>query len=213
MATVKDALNIARSLLNDDAAVQWTDAVLIPKLQVAHQQLQTKLMLNSIPVTSAESEEITVAIGEVDLGEDQPEDLVEPVDMMEKDVGSPDSSYHPMIEVPFLPKADQTSSLVYWAWIGGRIRFVGATTARDVLLRYTKQLTTPTVVSEDLGVALSAAFLGTRVAALCGGDATLHEQANALLEDLLRINVKGMQGLPRRRLPYRHRRTWRARAL
>jgi len=206
MATVKDALDIARSLLNDDLGTVWPDAVLLPKIKIAHRELQAKLLLNSIPVIKSQSAIIPVPAGSTDLGTNQPPDLVEPISMKERAPGGSMDDFEDMFEVPFIPQIQPDSNLIYWAWIGEKIRFLGATTDREVLLRYSRSLTVPSTINDDIGFLFGELYLGTRVASMCSERPDLKMQAESLLEDIVRTNVKGMQGVVRRRLPYRHRR-------
>jgi len=203
MATVKEALQMARSLLNDDLGTKWPDTILLPKLQIAHQQMQSALALNSIPVTKTQSTVITVAALATDLGIYQPTDLVEPISMQERDVGGSADDFVDMREVSFIPTLEQDTNLIYWAWLGERIKLLGATIAKEVTLRYTKSLTTPQTVNESIGVVGGETYLGYKVASLI--DPVWAIEAKNELDDLVRTNVKGMQGICHRRQGYRSR--------
>ena len=206
MALAKDALQIARSLLNDDLGTKWPDSVLFPRLQTAHRQMQSVLALNSISVTKVQSAIITVPALAVDLGANQPDGLIDPISMQERSPGGSADDFADMIEVAFIPTLSQDSTLVYWAWLGGLVRLLGATTIREVMLRYTKTLTVPQTVNDVIGVILGELYLGYKVASMCGDNATaLSQQADNELEILIRTNVKGMQGIAHRRRPYRSR--------
>lgn len=206
MATAKDAIQIARSLLNDDLGTRWSDAILLPKLQIAHRELQADLELNSIPVTSTESIVLTVPAGATNLGVTQPADLIEPLSMMERDVGGSADDFDEMIEVAFIPQLAQDTTLLYWCWQTELIKLLGATTNREVLLRYTRSLTVPATINSDIGFIAGELFLGARIAYLASGDERFDVQAQTNLDKVIRANVKGMQGLVRRRRPYQDRR-------
>jgi hypothetical protein len=169
MALASVALAQARTLLNDDLASIWSDAALIPKLQIAHQELQGALWDVGSPVVREESTVITVAIGAVTLGVSQPADLLAPMKLYEYD--SP-SNLNPveMTEVFYIPKnIAQTTKLVYWCWRKETIMFLGSSMARGVLVQYRKLLTIPTVVGSDLGITFAEMYLGPRAAALAAG--------------------------------------------
>lgn len=203
MGTLSDAVAIARSLLNDDIGNKWPDALLIPKAQVAHRQLQAELALNSIPVVTVQATAITVTAGALNLGVSQPTDIIEPLNLKERDVGAAADEWDEMIEVSFLPQLQQDTSLIYWAWYNEKVNFVGATVNKQVLLRYSKTLTVPTKMTDSLGFIMAENFIGPQIAYMASGDARFGDYATAALSTLIRTNVKGMQGTPKRRLPYR----------
>ena len=203
MATVQDALKSARSFLNDDAAITWSDAVLIPKLQEAHRELVLELELNHIPVVRAVSSIILVPAGSTDLGDNQPADMVEPTDLYERDVGGTMDDFEDMTELANLPNVSPVSSLLYWTWMDERIKFVGATQDREVLIRYRRRIPTPSVNTDDLGFLFAELYIGPRVAALASGNDRFTLQARENLEKIIQMNVVGQQSMPIRRLPYR----------
>ena len=205
MATLSIAVAMARTLLNDDVGNKWPDALLIPKAQVAHRQLQSELALSSIPVTKEQTTTLTVTAGAVNLGLSQPTDMIEPIELKERDVGASDDSWVPMSEVQFLPSIVKDTTLVYWAWYAQKVNFVGATTNRQVFLRYLKTLTVPTAMGDDLGFPMAENFIGPQIAYIATGDVRFGDAAQTALSNLIRTHVKGMQGMPRRRLPYRFR--------
>jgi hypothetical protein len=205
MANVDVALKIARTYLGDDRGVKFTDATLMPKLQQAHRELQLKLWLNGLPVTKEVSAIFTVPAGAVDLGVNQPTDLIEPQLMKEKAVGEPISRFIDMTEVNELPDVDQSDSLRYWCWREEIITLLGATTTREVRLDYIKGLTIPVLKTDPIGFILGEAFLGPRTAALAGADS--NEDAQNRLSEIIAANVRGSQSLPTRRRPYRRFRT------
>ncbi len=209
MATAREALQIARSLLNDDVALSWPDAVLFPKLQIAHRELQAKLQLHSIPAIKTEtSSAITVAAGATDLGVSQPTDLILPIWLKERAVGESTEDLINMVEVQSLPSIAQDSTLRYWVWMSQKLQFVGATVNREVVIQYTKIITVPTIQSSDLGFTNSELYLGARIAYLATKDESYAVQAERALSDIIGIHVKALQGVAHRRRPYRCR-PWR----
>lgn len=211
MATVKDALNIARTLLNDDVALIWGDAVLMPKLRLAHVEMESKLILNGISVIIEETAAISVPALALNLSTNQPIDIVNPIKMVEYASGEDSSQAINMARKEFIPNWPQTDTLRVWAWRENLIIFVGATSIRNVILYYEKRLTAPILVSENLAVITSEAYLGPRVAALAEKDQNVAKIWNDIAQDnlskLVRTQVKGQQSLPSRKLPF----SWRSR--
>lgn len=216
MATVGDALKSARSFLGDDNALTWSDSVLVPKLAEAHRELVLELELYGIPVTRVTAGPFTVTAGAKDLGLNQPADIVEPTSMLERAVGGAMDDFVSMIELPSVPELTPVSNLIYWAWEQEKIKFVGATQNREVLLKYRKSITAPVLNTAQLGFIFAELFIGPRVASLAvppGSKEAIAFEAAARnnLEKIIQMNVVGMQSMPRRRLPYRRGRLMRGR--
>lgn len=204
MATVNDALVMARSLLLDDAGVNYTDSILMSKLAQAHGELMAKLELNGVPVIREETDRTTIAAGD-DLMV-LPNFIVQPNIMYELPVGAPLSQAIAMEKRDTVPLLEQRETLRYWTWIGGEIRFLGATADRDVILKYVRGFPAPTEVTDNLVFKDSEIFLGPRVAALAtmGKNSTIFkaaaEMAEANLSLIVRRQVKS--DLPVRRRPF-----------
>jgi hypothetical protein len=214
MSTVKDAFNIARSMLNDDAMLVWGDMTLMPKFMQAHVEMESKLILNGIFVTHEISVVLPVTTGAKDLGVSQPPDLVIPIRMKEFGAGEAPNQAVPMVWKDFLPDWTLTETLRVWSWREEKIGLIGATTDRQVMLYYNKRLTCPTLVSEPLPVITSETFLGPRIAALaCMSTHDMESGqmwaglAEENLSKIIRAQVKSQQALPSRKLPF----SWRAR--
>jgi len=171
MALASIALTQARTLLNDDAATLWTDVALLPKLAIAHQELQSMLWDQNSPVVREESSTLLVAIAATDLGVLQPADLLVPFRLYEYDyaVGPPVVYSNPveMTEMIFLPLGvAATTKLIYWAWREEKIIFIGSTVARGVRVQYRKSITAPATAGAEIGITLGEVYLGPRTAAL-----------------------------------------------
>jgi hypothetical protein len=168
MALTSVALATARTLLNDDNATVWTDPILLPKLQEAHRELQTDLWLVGSPVVREVTIPILVSQGNTDLGANQPLDLVSPTAL--KEAESADGTWVDMTEVNYIPfDVAKTSKLVYWAWRGEKIRFLGATANRYVVVFYRKLITVPATATDPIGIIFGELYLGARTAALAAG--------------------------------------------
>ena len=210
MATASEALDSARTYLNDVGAQLWSNDALLPYLKEAHRDLQLILWLNSIPVLKERTDLITLSSGDTTLGDDQPDDLIEPIRLSERAVGEADTEFSTMIPKESLEGYEQTNVLTYWNWQGQVINFVGATTDRVIRLTYWKGLVPPTQSTSELNFILAETFLGPQTAQYAAssvGNTVLANEAiiiaKARLEAIVRGNVKGGQRLKARRIPYR----------
>lgn len=211
MANASVAFVTARTLLNDDAGTLWTDAVLLPKLQEAHRELQVELQAAGIPVIKAVTAVLSVPANTTLLSSVSgfPSDLVEPQWLKEKYPGQPDNDFIDTSECDIIPDLKRTNRLRYWAWLGEQLISLGATVATEVKLRYLRGLAVPTSASSSIGFIYGENFLGHRTAALAasstGNDSAYAEwsaEANSKVEKIIRMNIKGQQNLPARRRGY-----------
>jgi hypothetical protein len=214
MALASVALDSARTYLNDVNSQIWTDTVLLPYLKEAHRDMLLVLWLNGLPVIKEKSSTINVTALATTLT--LPSDLIEPIWLKERSQGSSDQ-WIEMTETEFEPDRNKETTLNYWTWREEVIAFVGATTNREVLLRYWKSLAAVTTASSALGFILAEAFLGPQTAGYAAGSVgnlTLAGEllfvqsqqvgvAGSKLDMIVRANVKGQQNLPARRIPYR----------
>lgn len=161
-------LGTARTLLNDDAATNWTDASLMPKLQHAHRELQIKLRRAAAPLMKNTYVE-SISAGATNFST-PPADLVAPISLWE--ASSPLASaaaYQLMTEGDPLPNLAQQTSLIWWAWIEEVVTFLGSTTARVVKMLYWRALPIPQVNTDLIGFINGELYLAPRTAALASG--------------------------------------------
>ena len=210
MAQLIKAFEEARPLLNDSNASpqRWTDAILLKFVPKAHRELQLLLWKSGIRVLKKVSAIITVNAGDLLLM--LPSDLVEPISLGERLSGS-SNEFDPMKELSFSNVTiQQNTTLRFWDWREENINFVGATTDRDILLRYTKGITIPTGTTSPIGFIFGESYLGPRIAALAAasvGGLTQAEEltndANQWIEQIVSANVNSGQSKPIKRTPYR----------
>lgn len=198
------AIKSARAYLNDVNGITWSDTILMPLLQEAHGEMCQELELNSVGVIKFQTAPILVASGALNLGTDQPSNIVVPISMMERTPGLDSSSFLPMERTNFVPEDNQQNLLRTWSWIQQTIMFIGATQAREVILRYEGTISTPQTLNDPLGFIFAERFLGPRVAELAHAtigkeNSRLSELAAAALYKLLQTNVKADQRPVRRR--------------
>lgn len=216
MANASVAFSSARTYLNDTSSQIWTDAVLLPYLVEAHRDLLLVLWLNGLPVLREKSAVIDIAALATTVT--LPSDLIEPIWIKERADGSTSNNdWVPMTETEFEPDIEKVETLRYWCWREQAINLVGATTAREVLLRYWKSLAEPTGASSALGFIFAEHFLGPQTAGYAAGsvgNTSLAAEllfvngqnagiAGSKLDMIIRANIKGQQNLPARRIPYR----------
>ena len=211
MSAASVSLNEARILLNDVAAANFTDAVLLPFLRKAYRELQQNLVDNGISNNREQSATTTIPAGTTawtfSSSPALPSTLLYPIQMKEKISGADDSTLVDMIQENWVPDIAQTSKLVYWAWIDSQIRFVGATADVPVQLRYFESLGAITDATTNITILDSETFLASRTAALAamyaGGNPTrataLQQDAITALDLLLGTAVKERQSMPVRR--------------
>lgn len=165
MSNASAAINSARVYLNDVNATNWTDAILIPILQEAFGELQLSLGTHRIPVIKAQTGPITIPVG-ITVFPALPQNITSPISMFERDQGGDNDDWEEMVQVSFLPNDDPEMELNFWSWQAQQILFLGATSIREVYLRYNGYLTVPNVLTDPLGFIFAERFLGPRVASI-----------------------------------------------
>jgi hypothetical protein len=142
-----------------------------------------------------------------------PNDFIQAQGLYERLYGSTDP-YVPMTMREFLPHALDdlpTEALQYWTYEGQQIRFIGATTIRQIKIDYIKSLFPNGLTSADpIGLLNCNSFLYYRTAALCshfiGENETRAGQLNGFAEiainRVIALNVKGKQSIQTRRRPF-----------
>lgn len=213
--TAATPLAEAKVLLNDPSGNIYPDDKVLPLLQKAYAELQTKMMLNGLPVLKEQSTALTVVAGTLNLadGAGLPSDLVYPIELAER-AQSSGAIYQQMDETDWEVDTPQSESLLYWNWREEEIKFLGATTNREVRIRYMKGLTRITATTTPIAVNNATTFLAARCAAIAafvlGSNPTradgLNGDAQSALTDLIAILVKRGQGLGIRRRVNRYRR-------
>jgi hypothetical protein len=179
--TAGTVLTTTRTLLNDDAAVNWTDASLFPKLTQAHNELQIKLRRAAAPVMkNAYTEQL--AAGATGFAT-PPADLVAPIQLFETVNNGSIASYTLMTEVDNITTIIPAGpSIVYWSWIEESIIFAvpAITVIRQVLMRYWRTIPIPTTNSQSIGFINGELYLAPRIAALAAGSVGQAAEMTAL---------------------------------
>lgn len=223
--TAAQVMNKAASLMNDTAKTTYTFAAQLPYLNMAFDELQEAFELNNIPVTNqtATPTPITIPVGTTVIGPvdgvgatappNYPTDLVEIQGLYERLAGSNDP-FVPIHQREFLPHALDnipTEALQYWIFQDQQIKFIGATTPREVKIDYIKAIFQNDLnQSSIIGVINARSFLYYRTAALCtqfiASNKTradeLNNFAQLAIDRVVGIGVKGKQSIMTRRRPF-----------
>jgi hypothetical protein len=216
MATLaQEVLNDAKPLLNDPSGIIYSDTVLLPLLKKAHRELQQKLARSGQQQLKELSALIVVLAGTVRLGDAAglPTDLVYPIALKEKAQGASVDQYLDMDQSDWEETAVPGPELRMWAWREDEIKFPGASTNRDVLIKYRKGLTLITSVNTPIGILDSETYLASRTAALAAAvigenydrAGALNGDADNAFDVLIGTNTMNRQTMPVRRRRTRYR--------
>ena len=160
-------LATARTLLNDDAATNWTDAALIPKLQQAHKELQIKLRRAAAPVMKKRYTE-TLAANATAFAT-PPGDLEAPIQLWETSASGGVDTYALMTEADPLPNVLPTTTMIWWSWSNEVVTFIGSSAIRKILMLYWRSLALPQVNTDSIGFINGELYLAPRTAAIAAG--------------------------------------------
>lgn len=209
--TAQDAMDGAREYLNDAAGTIWTNAALFPKLREAHRQFAVRLQLAGIPVIKAVSVVLSVPARTTALHtvSGYPFLMIEPKWLKERKPGGRNSDFRDMKQCDFIPNQEMGIDLVWWCWREQKISLLGATVPTEVEIRYLKGLDPLLVGADFLGYPYAENYLAPKTASLA---ATATEstqaaqdwnaEAEKALTDIIRMNIRGLQNLPARRIGY-----------
>lgn len=221
--TAARVMDRSASLMNDTLKTTYTYDAQMPYLNMALSELQEHFQLNNIPVTDQTSAPITVLAGITEITAfdgvgagnppHYPQDLIEIQGLYERLAGTT-NPFIPLTKKEYLPHAIddiRTEALQYWMWQDQKIKFIGATTDREVKLDYIKTIF-PTVTNQaaELGVINAETFLFYRTAGLCtqfiGENASraadLNDFAAMALDRVTGIGTKAKQSIATRRRPF-----------
>jgi hypothetical protein len=208
-AIAKTALDSARSYLDDVNAVTWSDARLFPILQEAHRELSAELIANGIGNIREQAAIITIpalTVGQVTPipMPNLPQNCLVPISLHERFPGESAEHFELMRQSDFIPNIQPCGDLLYWAWMKQDIMLIGATAIKEVQFRFKGALITPNTVNDTLGFSFAELYLGPRIAAIAlPTRKDLSERAMFNMNTVVRYNVNGEQGVPKRKMGYR----------
>ena len=139
----------AIGLLNDPSSDRYPDAVLLPHGAYTHNDIQEEFAASGIPMVETVVDTPTyTALAETIVIPAGITDLREPLELWEKNTG--DEVWSPMTRVSYLrpPLVSPGVRLHYWEWQNGAIRVLPCSVAREIFMRYRRQLAYPTAAGE-----------------------------------------------------------------
>lgn len=216
--TAGSIMETVAALLNDTDRQVYTDAVILPYIQLAMNDLSLKLEDYNIAITNITSEPITITAGVLDIGGDSgpalPQDLVEILSISERTAGTT-NDFAMMSRRQFIPETDiRTAYLQVWSWQDQIVKFIGANGDIEVKLNYIGN-TAGAIIDESSLIKFfnAQSYLQYRTAGHCAmyiGEnqaraTTLYLEAEDKLDSTLNIGIKSTQGIRTRRRPFRAR--------
>lgn len=201
--------------LNDASQLVYTNAVQLPFVKDAWEELKLELNLSGALVSKeVTSTTLNFLIGQTSFSAANilPADLLEPYDVFERLKGSSDL-FLPLKRVSWEPNILPTDSLHFYDWRKQDIKTIGALTDREVKIRYQMALIDITSVGDSLNVNYCKLFMINKTASLVARFIAnmptrakeLKDDAQVCLDKLSMINAKSKQGTRTRRKPYRTR--------
>lgn len=208
-------MDAAAVLLNDYNHTTFTYVAQIPFLNIAIDELAEEMERENKPSTNVVSKVYVIPTTVTDIGggtgQPLPLNLIE-IQVIEERLNGTTNPWTPITRKEFLPSYDTlVTDLVYWAWEDQAIKFLGATSARDVRLKYIgNTLQNVTDENSDIFLINCKTWLEYRTAALCsafiGENETrateLNTYAGVALNRFLGIASKGRQQIAIRRRPF-----------
>lgn len=200
-------LTTARTLLNDDAATLWTDAVLFPKLAQAHRELQTELRFAGSPVMRGEvgganSTFSPILYTATTKTISSPVDMMEPITLFEKLTTDAYQDYLQMTEADPLPVLNNTASatLKFWQWsvsLPEVINLLGCNINKHIRIIYWRILTIPTLNTDTIGFTNGELWLAPRVAAIAAstvGNKDVSTECTSMAKEFLNKVILSNRG-------------------
>lgn len=209
MSTVYTILNLARTHLNDDSRLLWTDAKLIPKLQVAQRELESHFLLNGVSYNNETSVVLDVTADDDDgvlidlsLNVSYPTDLIEPIKLFERKTGELEDDFRLLTERSYLDGIAKSDTHRFWCWKSDKIFLLGAMADAEVKVQYRKGVTLQSRLTETVVPIAAELYYSYKIAALASKDNELSGAADMALDRLVRLSIKGTQGITVRRKPW-----------
>ena len=220
MPKPSEIIGMAASLMNDTAQSIYTDATVLPYLNMAMDELQELFQLNNIPVTDTTSGILDVTAGVsriafINTNPTLPPDLKEIREMWESDDGT--NIFIPMSRKDFIPhnlEGVTRNSFGIWAWNSDEVKLLPCLGNKDLKLDYIRKLfNLPVLIGSidvDIPIEGAKSFLGYRTGSLCaefiGENKTraqsLDGDATFALDRSLGISAKSRQSITTRRRPF-----------
>jgi hypothetical protein len=210
--TAAQVLTESKALLNDLGGVFYTSDSLLPYLNKAYRELQDYFNLHGLRTTVDVAGIMVIPAGLIAITT-PPADMLRPIELAERQPGSTDP-FMDMDERSWEPDEKQTTHLRFWVWREEQIHFLGATTEREVRIRYVKSLAALSGEGSLIAILNSKSALAARTASLAarfmGENPTRADELDAdvsmALDRLIVTAIRQNQGMPARRRRTRYRR-------
>lgn len=204
-ALASDVMERSRAVLNDIAKDLYTDAVLLPYLKIANDDLSDEMVDHGATVQKEVTADIPLVAGAKILT--LPVDMIVPIELFVKNAGQTDDYYYPAFQRDFLPNATPGTTLDTWAWREQNINFIGSTTDKVIRVRYYRLVTEVIGVNTPIELTHAVNYLAYHTAALAAEHIgqnrakaiDLESQAIIKINKLLKKEVKQTHGRPVRR--------------
>jgi hypothetical protein len=207
--------------MNDAAQSLYTNAVCLPYLNIAMDELQELYELNGIPIVNETSAAITIKAGISRLGFDTtpalPSNFIELQQLWESPTGL--NNWIPMVKKEFIPHYLEgnvnISQFLIYALERGEINLIAANQDNDLKIDYIASIFNTPILIKDINVGLpftnvktyleykSSALVAMFIAENQSRALALDSLTGTALSRALGIQVKGMQSITTRRRPFR----------
>lgn len=201
---LSQVLATARTYLNDDNALIWTDPVLIPKAQEAHRELQTELWVIGSPLVRGQSAQLAIPINASPTNvttlapTGYPTDLLVPSSILENASTPTANGWTPVTEFIYLPlNITAAATLGMWSWVEEQLWLAPCTAARTIVIFYRRQIPIPAVNTDPIGVLFGETYLAARTAAIAAGtvgNSAVYQAMTALAKENFGKVVRANRG-------------------
>ncbi|MGH9738695.1 MAG: hypothetical protein ACRD4X_08920 [Candidatus Acidiferrales bacterium] len=217
----EDALNLARSLVNDTAGAVFTDTLLMPLLNSAYRGLQRELAEVGVSVLAEQQDldlELDPATGitQTEISDtsspQMPTDCLVPHMLWERATANTADVFVPMEKFTSgggMLNLQPSMYLRLWEWREDKVNLIGATQAITVRIRYEKVLPELTLGTDPVQIRSATDPLAFGTAALAARSRGARALAQDLMgaaematENLIERYVRPEQVRGRRRMPY-----------
>ncbi|HEX4002313.1 MAG TPA: hypothetical protein VHX36_06665 [Candidatus Acidoferrales bacterium] len=221
----EDALNLARSLVNDAAGAVFTDVLLMPFLNSAYRGLQRELAECGVSVLAEQQDleldaDPTTGVTPVEISDvsspQLPTDCLVPHMLWERATANTTDVFVPMEKFTSggsMLNLQPSTYLRLWEWREDKINLIGATQSITVRLRHERILPLLTLGTDPVQIRSATDPLAFATAALAARSRGARALAQDLLgtaqmatENLIERYVRPEQIKGRRRMPYSYHR-------
>ena len=225
--TWEELLQLSATLLNDSSQDEYTNAVLLPFLNMTLGELQETYQLNNIPITNETSDVIEMDSGDDTVGFPPtppiagtpylPSNLVEIQRLWQSKRDQ--NTWTPVTKRDYLTQDELSANTEVgyfgvWAWMNEEIRVLPANVDLDLKLDYIQSLFTfleAADLIDDITVVNISSVVQYRTAGLAAEFImenpsranSLNMNASSALDRTLGISTKGRQSIMTRRRPFR----------